>query len=145
MYNSCVIRTMLYLSECWALRQDKKRLEHSERAMLLWLCNIKKEKRVSTNSLLSRMKLKSLDSVLRYNRLHWFRHVKQSELYTGQIMDLEVEENRSCGCQKRCWLDTIKDDLRLWSLQTKTCQGQHEWRNWLKTASHTHTGQVTWH
>ena len=145
MYNSCVIRTMLYLSECWALRQDKKRLEHSERAMLLWLCNIKKEKRVSTNSLLSRMKLKSLDSVLRYNTLHWFRHVKQSELYTGQIMDLEVEENRSCGCQKKCWLDSIKDDLRLWSLQAKTCQGQHEWRNWLKTASHTHTGQVTWH
>ena len=100
MYNSCVIRTMLYLSECWALRQDKKRLEHSERAMLLWLCNIKKEKRVSTNSLLSRMKLKSLDSVLRYNRLHWFRNVKQSELYTGQIMDLEVEETEVAAAKK---------------------------------------------
>ena len=38
MYNSCVIE-MLYSSECWALRQeDKKHLERSERAMLLWLC-----------------------------------------------------------------------------------------------------------
>ena len=34
---------MVYLSECWALRQEvKKRLERSERAMLLWLSNIRK-------------------------------------------------------------------------------------------------------
>ena len=43
MYNSCVRGTMLYSSECWPLRQeDKKCLERSERAMLLWMCNIKK-------------------------------------------------------------------------------------------------------
>ena len=46
------------------------------------------------------MKLKSLDSVLRYNRLHWFRNVKQSELYTGQIMDLEVEETEVVAAKK---------------------------------------------
>ena len=65
MYNSCVRQTMHYSSECWALRQeDEKRLGHSKRAMLLWLCNIRKEC-VSTNSLLSRLKLERLDSVLR--------------------------------------------------------------------------------
>ena len=43
MYNSCVRGTILCSSECWALRQeDMKCLEHSERAMLLWMCNIKK-------------------------------------------------------------------------------------------------------
>ena len=54
-YSSCGRGTMLlYFSECWTLRQEyKKRLEHSERAMLLLLCNIKKEQHVSTNSLLS--------------------------------------------------------------------------------------------
>ena len=134
---------MLYLSEYWALRQeDKKRLELSERAMLLWLCNIKKE-RVSTSSLLSRLKLKSLDSVLRCNRLLWFRHVKRSELYTGQILDLELEGNRSCGLPKKCSLDGIKDDLRQWNLQAETCQNRSEWMNRLKTAIHTHAGRVT--
>ena len=51
MCNSCIRGSMLYLSECWApVRQEgKKRLERSERAMLLWLCNIKKE-RVIKNS-----------------------------------------------------------------------------------------------
>ena len=112
MYHSCVRGAMLYSSECWALKQEhKKRLERSERAMLSWLCIIKKE-RVSTNSLLSRLKLKSLNSLLRCNKLRWFEHVKQSELYTGQILDLKVEGNRSCDCPKTYWLDVIKDELR---------------------------------
>ena len=86
---------MLYSSECCALRQeDKKRLELSEIAMLLQLCNIKKEQRVSTNSLLSRLNLRSLDSVLRCIRLRWFGRVKRSELHTGQILDLEAEGNK---------------------------------------------------
>ena len=90
-------------------QEDMKRLERSEREMLLWLCNIKKEQRVSTNSPLSRLKLESLDSMLRCNKVPWFGHVKRNELYTGQILDLEMEGNRSCGFPKKCWLDAIKD------------------------------------
>ena len=136
MYNSCVRGTMLYSSECWALwQEDKKYLERGERAMLLRLCNIKKKQHVSKNSLLSRLKLKSLDSVSRCNILHWFRHVKRSELYNGQILDLEVE-----GHPKKCWLDVIKDDSRHWNLQVETCQNQSEWRKRLKTSSNTHAG-----
>ena len=125
------------------LRPQTRRLEHSENAMLLWLCNIKKEQPVSTNSLLSRLKLKSLDSVLRCNRLRWFGHVKWSELYTGHILDLEVEGNRSRGRPRKCRLDAIKDDLKQWNLHGKTCRNSSEWRKRLKTASHTYTGRVT--
>ena len=146
MYNSWVRGTIIYSSECWALRQeDKKCLECSERAMLLWMCNIKKEQCVSINSLLSQWKLKSLDLVLWCNRRHCFGHVKWSELYTGQILDLEVEENRSHGYPKKCWLDTIKDELSQWKLRAETCQNLSEWRKKLKTANHTHIGHVTWH
>ena len=45
-------------------------------------------------------------------RLYWFGHVKQSELYTGQVFDLEVERKTSCGRPMKFWIDTIKDDLR---------------------------------
>ena len=58
------------------------------------------EQRVSTNSPLRRLKLKSLDSVLRFNRLRWFGHVKRGELYNGQILDLEAEGNRSRATQQ---------------------------------------------
>ena len=143
MYNTCVKGSMLYSSEFWAIRQeDRKPLEHSERAMLLWMSSIKKEQRISTNSLLNRLKLKNLDSVLRCNRLHWFGHVKRSELYAGQILDLEVKGNRSRGRPKKCQLDLIKDHLRQWNLDVETCQNRPEWRIRLKIASHTHAGHV---
>ena len=61
--------------------------------------------------------------------------MKRSELYNGQILDLEVE-----GHPKKCWLDVIKDDSRHWNLQVETCQNQSEWRKRLKTSSHTHAG-----
>ena len=145
MYNSCFRGTMLYSSECWALRKEyKKRLEHSERAMLLWLWNTKKEQVASTNPLLSWLKLKSLDSLLRCDRLCCFGYVKWSELYTGPILDFEVEGNRSRGHPKKFWLDATEDDLRQWKLQAETCQNCGKWRKWLKTASHMHPGCVTW-
>ena len=136
MYNSCVKGMMLYSSECWALRQeDKKCLERSERAMLLWLCNIMKE-HVSTNPHWSQLKLKSLDSVLRCNRLRWFRHAKQSELYIGRILDSKVKGKKSRGYPKKCWLHTIKDYLKQRNLHAD-CNNQSEWRKQLKTARHT--------
>ena len=61
------------------------------------------------NSLLSRLKLKSLDSVLRCNILRWLGHVTQSQLYTGQILGMEIEVNRSCDRPKK------------WNLQSETC------------------------
>ena len=50
--------------------------------------------------------------IVKVNKLRWFEYVKQSELYTGQILDLKVEGNRSCDCPKTYWLDVIKDELR---------------------------------
>ena len=38
------------------------------------------------------IEMESLDSVLRWYRLPWFGHVKQSELYTGQILDWKWKE-----------------------------------------------------
>ena len=69
--------------------------------------------------------------------------MKQSELYTGEISDLEVEGNRNPDRPKKCWLDAIKDDLRQWNFQAETCKNCSEWWKRLKTASHTYAGCVT--
>ena len=75
MYNSCQRDDALFI-RIWTLRQeDKKRLERSKKAMLLWSCNIKKEQRVNIKSFFSRFKLKNLKALLRCNRLRWFGHV----------------------------------------------------------------------
>ena len=61
--------------------------------------------------------------------------MKQSELYTGQILDLKVEGNRNCGRLNKCWLDAIRGDL---NFQAETSKNRREWRKRLKTASHAH-------
>ena len=52
--------------------------------------------------------------------------MKENKLYTGQILDLEVEGNRGCGCPKKSWLDSIKDNLRMWNIQAETCHNCSE-------------------
>ena len=64
--------------------------------------------------------------MLTCNRLRWFRHVKQSELYTGQISDLKGERNASRGRPKKCWFDAIKDDLSQRNLKDETCRNRSE-------------------
>ena len=54
--------------------------------------------------------------------------MKRSELYTGQILNLEVDRNRSHGRPKKRWLVAIKDDLRQWNLQAETSQNRSERR-----------------
>ena len=76
-------------------------------------------------------------------RLRWFGHVKESDLYTGQILDLDVEGNNSRGRLKKYWLDTIKDHLSQWNFQVENCQNRSECRKRLKAASHTHAERVT--
>ena len=117
LYNSCVGGTILHSSEFWTIKQEgKKRLECSKREMLLCRCNMKKQRRVSINSLLKWLKLKSLDSVLRRNRLHWLVNVKQTGIYTGQILGLEEKGNRNYSLPKKCWWDAIKRNLRACNL-----------------------------
>ena len=65
------------------------------------------------------------------------------ELYTGQILDLEVEGNSSRDRQKKCRSDAIKDDLRQWNLHVETCLIRREWRKRLKTSSHIRARRVT--
>ena len=68
-----------------------KRLEQNERYMLLWMRNVKKDECVSTSSLLKKLKLKSLESALRLNRLRWFGHVQRSDTWIRRVVDIEVE------------------------------------------------------
>ena len=130
LYNSCVRSTMIYGSECWALRsEDFKRLLHNERAMLLWMYHVKRGTRVNTTVLLELLNLKPLDSVLRCNRLRWFGHVKQSDLWINKCTSLEVQKSKSRGRPGKTWKESVVDDLA----------GDHvKWRSLLKAASHTH-------
>ena len=84
-----------------------------------------------------------MDDALFIRMLGSLKSELNCELYTGQILDLEVEGNSSRGRQKKCQSDAIKDDLRQWNLHAETCQIRSEWRKRLKTSSPTSVRRVT--
>ena len=57
-------------------------LRRNDRAMIHWICNVKANDEVSSDSLLSKLGIQDLDVVLRTSRMRWFGHVERS---TGWI------------------------------------------------------------
>ena len=64
--------------------------------------------------------------------------ILKKKLFTGQILDLEVEENKSRGRSRKCSLHAIKDDLGQGNLQAEICQNCIKWRQRLKIAKFIH-------
>ena len=70
---------MLHAAETWAMKADTlNHLRRNDRAMILWICNVKAKDEVSSDSLLIKLGIQDLDVVLRTGRMRWFEHVECS-------------------------------------------------------------------
>ena len=82
LYISCVRRTMLHGSECWAVtRETTLRMQRNDRAMMRWICNVRLKDQVNSDILLARLNIPNLTDILRQGRLRWFGHVHHQEMY----------------------------------------------------------------
>ena len=127
--NTYVRSAMLHASECSApTKQVFLRMQRNDRAMIRWICN------VSSDSLLQKLNIHSLESTLRYNRLHWHGHVERSDAWINRVMHHEVEGNRSRGRPKKSWIDAIKEDHKSWKMTRTDATDRTTWRSALRTA-----------
>jgi hypothetical protein len=79
-YRSCVQSVLVYGSETWSIkREDERRLERTERAMVRKMCGVKLAERISSEILRGRLGIESVLDVVRRGRLRWFGHVEQKE------------------------------------------------------------------
>ena len=56
-----------------------KRLDRTERMMIIWMCGVKLSDRKANAELLSRLGIESVSAVVRRGRLRWFGHVECKE------------------------------------------------------------------
>ena len=112
---------MLYGSETWATTVDTmSRLRRNGRAMLRWMCNVKVNDKVSSDSILSKLGLQDIDTILRTNRLRWFGHVERSTGWINHVRNLEFQsQQKRPGRPKLTWNDVVMRDEEL--LGTMTC------------------------
>ena len=68
---STYIRTVLwYASECWAPNiNDLLKLQRNDRAMIRRTCNVRLKDHISSDSLLRKLGINNIQTLLRYNRL----------------------------------------------------------------------------
>ena len=125
---STYIRTVLwYASECWAPNvNDLLKLQHNDRAMNRWTCNVRLKDHISSDSLLRKLGINNIQTILRYNRLRWFGHVVKNDCCINSIT--EVVGQRGRGRPKKTWKDTINNDLRHWKLSRADPANRMEWR-----------------
>ena len=107
-YSTCVRSVMLHVAETWAMTvATLNRMWQNDRIMIRWICNVKAKDEVSSDSLLSRLGIQTLDVVLRTSRMRWFGHLEQSTGWIAKVRKLNVVvQKRPIGQRKpgmKCW------------------------------------------
>ena len=76
MNKAYVYSVMLHSSETWGPNNPElQRLHHSDCAMIPWICGTKDRSKTSTTSLLQKLDIEDITSVLCSWRLRWYCHV----------------------------------------------------------------------
>ena len=126
-YTTYIRTVLLYASECWAPSiSDLQRLQRSDRAMVRWMCNVRLEDRVSSESLLRKLGIVDLGTMLRCNRLRWYGHVSRSDGSIKKVTELVIEGHRLRGRPKKTWNDFITDDCKQWRMTSDTTDSAGE-------------------
>ena len=55
------------------------KLQRKDRTMIRWTCNVCLKDHISSDSLLRKLGINNIQTLLRYNRLHWFGHVVRND------------------------------------------------------------------
>ena len=106
-YRACILSTLLYGSETWAIyASQEKRLNTLHLKHLRNILGIRWDDFVTNNSILKRAGLDSIQSLLKQRRLRWLGHVRRmddgritKDLLYGEL----VKGKRSLGRPKQCY------------------------------------------
>ena len=133
-YSTYIRTVLLYASECWAPNvNDLLKLQRNDRAMIRWTCNVRLKDHISSDSLLRKLSINNIQTLLRYNRLRWFGHVVRNDGCINNITEFKVVGQRGRGRPKKTWKDTINNDLRHCKLSRADPANRMEWRKKLRT------------
>lgn len=134
-YNSCVRSVMLHAGECWAMTKSSlRRLQRNDRAMIRWISNVRLRDQVSSESLLARLEISSLEDRLRLNRLRWFGHVERSDGWINRCRDVQPRREKGPGRPKKTWGECIRNDRIVCGMTKTDPQERVEWRAKLRIA-----------
>ena len=128
LFNTCVRRTLIHAAECWpTTKKDMDRLQRTDRAMIRWMCNTRLKDRVPSTTLLNKLDLPSINTLVAKSRLRWFGHVSRSSDWINKITVLQVPGAQLCGRPRKTWKETVEKDRTEWRMNSIDPLDQGAW------------------
>ena len=71
-----------------------------------------RDMRINSDSLLEKLGISNIQTLLQFNRLCWFGRVARSDGFINSITALEVDGHRGRGRPRKVWRNTINDNRK---------------------------------
>ena len=140
-YRTAIRPTMLYGSECWAVKgQHEHKMEVAEMRMLRWICGHTRKDRIRNTRIGEQVGVACIEEKMVESRLRWFGHVQRRPLNTpvrkvDQIIWSPV--NRGRERPKRTLNEVIKRDLLINNIFSDMIFDRAQWRRAIHVADPT--------
>jgi len=138
LYQSCVLSTLLYGSECWRMTEsDLDKLSTFHTKNLRRILRIFWPETISNQELFARCNQESMDNIIMHRRWGWIGHICRRE--NGNIARTALhwtpEGKRKRGRPKNTWRRTVEAELKTfqhtWGTIQKLAQDRQEWRTFV--------------
>ncbi|KAI8516233.1 hypothetical protein Bbelb_048140 [Branchiostoma belcheri] len=95
-----------------------------------WICSSRLADRVPSEQLRCRLRVNSIQEILRYNRLRWYGHVQRMDPqnWPRKVMTMPVEGQNPRGRPKKRWSDSIREEIKTLKLQKANPLDRGSWR-----------------
>ena len=138
LYQSCVLSTLLYGSECWRTTQsDLDKLSTFHTKNLRRILKIFWPNTISNQELLTQCNQESMDTIMMRRRWRWIGHVMRREQgsITRTALHWTPEGKRKRGRPKTTWRRTVENEMKSldhsWNSMQRLAQNRQEWRSFV--------------
>ncbi|KAL6573472.1 hypothetical protein OROHE_001931 [Orobanche hederae] len=131
-YRTAIMPTLLYGTECWAVKQcHVQKMNVAEMRMLRWMCGHTKKDRLRNEVIIEKVRVASIEDKMMENRLRWFGHVRR------RPVDAPVSRLESWGTSnivkgrgrpKKTWIKLIENDMRFLGIGESMAMERQIWR-----------------
>ena len=134
-YQTVIRPTLLYGCETWPMSvKDERRMATTEMRMVRWAMGVSLLEHRRNEEILEEAKVEQIATVMR--RLEWFGHVKRRDETENirAVVKMKMGGKRPRERPQLRWKDTVKRDMKAWSIKEEWATDREKWRSLCKTS-----------
>ena len=137
LYQSCVLSTLLYGSECWRITEhDLAKLSSFHTTSLRKIRRIFWPRTISNRDLLAQCQQENIETIIARKRWRWIGHVlrKDANSITKLAIHLTPEGKRKRGRPETTWRRTVEVQMKMnhsWGTIQRLASDRQGWRSFV--------------